>query len=303
MRRVALLLALLGSGASVLVGQTVPVRLSGALSSFTGVPLDVPIEIDWAARADRLGSFTTVLRWNPAVLRLDGIGPGAFSAITLNADSALQGVLKVAGANPNGATGSVTVGVARFTPLQSTGTTITLDVRELAAAGPSFANALADAAPQNGLYCPARGYWGDPDGDRSAGSRDALLALSAAVGLDVSAYPEIGLADVDASAAIEARDALIILSHAVGLDVSAFRIMRIAVGACGTDAIVTYAVAPETATVARNQTFAMQLRATSGAGSRTMPDVFWRSSNAAVVVVSQDGQAGAVGPGTATIVA
>lgn len=303
MKRLVLAVAGLVTGAGVLSAQTVPVRLGGALSSFTSVPLDVPIEVDWSARADRLGSFTTVLRWDPVVLRLDGVAPGAFSAITVNADSALQGVLRVAGANPNGAAGPVTVGVARFTPLQSTGTTITLDVRELAAAGPSFANALADAVPQSGLYCPARGYWGDPDGDRSAGSRDALLALSAAVGLDVSAYPEIGLADVDASAAIEARDALIILSHAVGLDVSAFRIMRIAVGACGTDAIVTYAVAPETATVARNQSFAMQLRASSGAGSRTMPDVFWRSSDPAVVVVLQDGQAAAVGPGTATIVA
>jgi hypothetical protein len=302
MKQLAFVLVAITLGAAVLPAQTVPVRLGGGLSSFTGVPFDVPIEVDWSARADRLGSFTTALRWNPAVLRLDRIGPGAFSAITVNADSALQGVLKVAGANPNGAAGPITVGVARFVPLATTGTTILLDVRELAAAGPSFANALTDAAPQNGLYCPARGYWGDPDGDRSAGSRDALLALSAAVGLDVSTFPEIGLADVDGSAAIEARDALIILSHAVGLDVSTFRIMRIAVGACGSDAVVAYAVAPDTATVAVNQSFALQLRATAGGASRTMPDVFWRSSNPSVVLVLQDGQAVAVGPGTATLI-
>jgi len=302
MRRVALTLAALTAGTRLLSAQTVPVRLGGGLSSFTNVPFDVPIEIDWSARADRLGSFTTNLRWDPAVLRLDAIGPGAFSAITVNADSALQGVLKIAGANPNGATGRVTVGVARLAPLQSSSTTILVDVRELAAAGPSFANALADAAPENGLYCPARGYWGDPDGDRSAGSRDALLALSAAVGLDVSAFPEIGLADVDGSASIEARDALVILSHAVGIDVSTFRVMRIAVGACGSDAVVTYAVAPDTATVAVNQSFALQLRATAGGASRAMPDVFWRSTDPSVVLVLQDGQAVAVAPGTATII-
>jgi len=282
--------------------QTVPVRLGGGLSSFTSVPFDVPVEIDWSARADRLGSFTAALRWDPAILRFDAVGPAAFSAITVNADSAPQGVLKLAGANPNGASGRATVGIARFTPLQGAGTTIVVDVRELAAAGPSFANALPDAAPENGLYCPARGFWGDADADRSAGSRDALLALSAAVGLDVSAFPDIGLADVDASAAIEARDALIILSHAVGIDVSAFRVMRIAVGACGSEAVVAYAVAPETATVAVNQGFFMQLRASVAGASRAIPDVFWRSSNPSVLLVQQNGQAFALAPGTVSVI-
>ena len=300
MRRLAFLLGFLIPG--ILGAQTVPVRLGGGLSSFTGVPFDVPIEVDWSARADRLGSFTTVLRWDPAVLRLDAAGPGAFSAVTINADSAPQGVLKVAGANPNGATGRVSVGIARFSPLQASSAAILVDVRELAASGPSFANALTDAAPENGLYCPARGYWGDADGDRSAGSRDALLALSAAVGLDVSAFPDIGLADVDASTAIEARDALIILSHAVGIDVSSFRVLRIAVGACGTDAIATYAVAPETATVAVNQGFVLQLRASVAGASRAIPDVFWRSSNPSVLLVQQDGHAFALAPGIVTLI-
>lgn len=300
MRRLAFLGLLLPS---FLGAQTVPVRLGGGLSSFTNVPFDVPVEVDWSARGDRLGAFTTALRWDPAILRLDAAGPGAFSAITVNADSAQQGVLKLTGANPNGATGRVTVGVARFTPVQGTSTTIVVDVRELAAAGPLFTNALPEAAPENGLYCPARGYWGDADADRSAGSRDALLALSAAVGLDVSAFPDIGLADVDASTAIEARDALIILSHAVGIDVSAFRVMRIAVGACGSEAVVAYVVAPETATVAVNQGFFMQLRASVAGASRAIPDVFWRSSNPAVLLVQQDGQAFAVSPGSATVIA
>jgi hypothetical protein len=300
MKRLALLVGFLAPAG--LGAQTIPVRLGGGLSSFTAVPFDVPIEVDWSARADRLGSFTMVLRWDPAVLRVDAAGPGAFSAVTINADSVLQGVLKLAGANPNGAAGRVTVGVARFTPLQTTSTTILLDVRELAAAGPAFTNALTDAAPENGLYCPARGYWGDADGDRSSGSRDALLALSAAVGLDVSAFPDIGLADVDASVAIEARDALIILSHAVGIDVSTFRVMRIALGPCGSDAVVTYAVAPDTATVAVNQGFVLQLRATVAGASRGIPDVFWRSSDPSVLFVQQDGHALALAPGTATLI-
>ena len=299
MRRLVLAIGLMPG---LLGAQAVPVRLGGGLSSFTGVPFDVPIEIDWSARADRLGSFTAALRWDPAVLRLDAAGAGTFCAVTVNADSSLQGVLKIAGANPNGATGRVVVGTVRLSPLQTTSATIVLDVRELAAAGPAFTNALSDAAPENGLYCPARGYWGDPDGDRSSGSRDALLALSAAVGLDVSAFPEIGLADVDASTALEARDALIILSHAVGIDVSSFRVMRIAVGGCGSEAVVSYAVAPETATVAVNQGFFLQLRATALGASRAIPDVFWRSSNPSVLLVQQDGQAFALAPGTATVI-
>jgi hypothetical protein len=74
------------------------------------------------------------------------------------------------------------------------------------------------------------------------------------------------------------------------------------VGGCGTDAVATYAVAPETATVAVNQGFVLQLRASVAGASRAIPDVFWRSSNASVLLVQQDGQAFALSPGTVTVI-
>src|SRR6185503_5066901 len=134
-----------------------------------------------------------------------------------------------AGANPAGATGMVTLGVGRFTPLTAATTPVTLELGDIFSASPDFADLTGSADVQSGLFCPARGHWGDPDQDRSAGSRDALIALSEAVGLDVSAFPEHGLADVDADGSVKARDALIILSYAVGFDVSGNRVLRVAV--------------------------------------------------------------------------
>ena len=211
MIRRALVLGALFAGPAA--AQSIPVRLGGGLSSFTGMPFDVPIEVDWSARADRLGSFALALRWDPALLRMDGGSNGTFGDLIANGDSVAQGVFKLTGANPTGVGGLVTLGVPRFTPLAAGTGTIQIELTELYASGPTFPDVLAQAVVQNGLYCPARGYWGDPDLDRSAGSRDALLALSAAVGLDVSAFPEIGLADVNNDGVVNTLDFAFFLNY------------------------------------------------------------------------------------------
>ncbi|HEY6854501.1 MAG TPA: right-handed parallel beta-helix repeat-containing protein, partial [Gemmatimonadales bacterium] len=302
MRR-ALYFALALAGAGAARAQTVTIRPAGDLSSLVGIPLDVPIVADWTARADKLGSFALTLRWDPAILRYDGGTPGTFGQITSNTDSAPQGVLRLSGANPNGVSGTITLGVGRFTPLDTTGTTLQLQVTELYATAPTFADLIGSAAPQSGLYCAARGLWGDADGDGTVGSRDALLALSNAVGLDVSAFPQIGLADVDTSGVADARDALVILSYAVGMDVSGFRIQRLALGSCGSDVQTNYAIQPGSDTLVQDQDLHLSLVATSTLGAvRTLSDVFWRSSDPTVMGVAQDGRAFATGPGVVTLV-
>lgn len=303
MRRVLGFVLALGAAAAAARAQTVTIRPAGDLSALVGMPLDVPVVADWTARADKLGSFALTLRWNPAVLRYEGGTPGTFGQITTNSDSAPQGVLKLSGANPNGVNGMITLGVGRFTPLDTTGTTLQLQVSELYATAPTFADLIGAAAPQSALYCAARGLWGDPDVDGTIGSRDALLALSNAVGLDVSAFPEIGLADVDTSGTADARDALVILSYAVGMDVSGFRIQKLALGSCGSEVQTNYAIQPGPDTLVVGQDLHLDLQATSTLGAvRTLSDVFWHSSNNAVMAVTQDGRAIAVGAGAATLV-
>ncbi|MFN2570693.1 MAG: right-handed parallel beta-helix repeat-containing protein [Gemmatimonadales bacterium] len=285
--------------------QTITVRPAGDLSSLVGVPFDVPIVADWNGRPDRLGSFALTLRWNPAVLRFESGGPGSFGSIQANTDSVATGVLRLAGANPAGVTGIVTLGVGRFTPLSAGVTPVSLSLNDIYASAPDFSDVSGSTGALSGLYCPARGHWGDPDGDGTVGSRDALIALSEAVGLDVSAIPEHGLADVDGDAAVKARDALIILSLAVGLDVSAYRVSRIAVGSCGSEQTTVYAVTPTGDTVMAQDESQIQfeLRATASGAVRALPDVFWHTSDPAVLVVFPDGRGLAVGAGSAVVTA
>jgi WD40-like Beta Propeller Repeat len=76
-------------------------------------------------------------------------------------------------------------------------------------------------APATGLRtdllntCLARALWGDPDSSLTVTGRDALIALTSAVGLPVSGF-DLSLADVDDDLAVTSRDALLMLSYAVG---------------------------------------------------------------------------------------
>ena len=233
MKRVLLLVAILFGMARSLEAQNPTVSPAGDLSSLVGVPFDVPLVVDWGGRGDKLGSISLRLSWDTAVLTMTGGSPGSFGEVQASFDSIPFGVFRLAGANPTGASGIATVGVGRFVPKQAAGTTMQLAVSELYGTGPTFADVLPVAQVQSGLYCPARGYWGDPDEDHTVGSRDALIALSASVGLDVSAFPESGLADVDADGTIKAKDALVMLSYAVGLGTSTVGADGSCMGGCG----------------------------------------------------------------------
>jgi len=302
-RRTVLAILALGLAPQAVRAQAITVNTAGDMSSLVGMPFDVPIVANWSGRPDKLGSFALTLRWDPAVLRFDAGTAGSFGSIQANTDSAAQGVLKLAGANPAGVVGTITLGIGRFTPLSATTTAVALDVSDLFSAAPDFANQASGATIQGGLFCPARGYWGDPDGDHTVGSRDALIALSEAVGLDVSAFPEHGLSDVDADGAVKARDALIMLSAAVGIDVSSFRVQRVAIGSCGSDQTTVYAITPSGDTVisGHDQEMQFELRATASGVVRVLPDVFWKTSNPNVVAVLADGRGVPIGPGTAVI--
>jgi len=302
-RRVLVVCAILAAFATSLRAQSIPVGPGGELSSLVGQRVDVPIVVDMSGRPELLGSFAMRLTWNPAVLQFDGGFSGNFGSVTVNADSAAQGIVRIAGANPSGIGGAVTVGVSSFTPLTSDTTTLGLGVTELFAAG-SFADLLSAVLPGNGFFCPARGRYGDIDADNNANSRDALIALSNAVGLPVGNF-DIGLGDVDADGNTNARDALIILSASVGLDVSAYRVLTLAGGACSTGIPLAFAVVPGTiGDVVVGQTIQFQAQATDQNGvPQTVTGAGWLVSDSRVLGVLSTGQAIARDTGTADVMA
>ncbi|MEX1050743.1 MAG: hypothetical protein WD934_05120 [Gemmatimonadales bacterium] len=67
-----------------------------------------------------------------------------------------------------------------------------------------------------GQVCQAERVWGDPDGSRTITSRDALIILTAAVGLPTDGF-DLSASDVDGDFYVTTRDALFVLSRAIGL--------------------------------------------------------------------------------------
>jgi hypothetical protein len=69
---------------------------------------------------------------------------------------------------------------------------------------------------QVGQACHATTAWGDVDANGRVDSRDALITLSAAVGLPVTGF-NLAMGDVDGDALANSRDALMMLSFAIGV--------------------------------------------------------------------------------------
>ena len=306
MKRLLVLLALLGVLAAPgrLAAQQIPVGVGGQLSAAVHVPIVVPVVVDMSARPERLGSFALRIQWNPAVLSLSGGSDGSFGGVQVNQDSLALGVARLAGVNAAGVSGRITLVNIQLVPLVKDTATITLTLTGLYAAG-TFADLDSLAVVTNGLFCPARGLWGDIDGDGAANSRDALIALSNAVGLDVSAF-DIGLGDVNGDGNTNATDALIILSNSVGMDVSRFRVLRIAGGSCSAYGAVALSITPTaTDTLVKGQSVQFEAWvADSVTGAlQAVPNPTWKSSAPLVLVVGPDGHGTARDSGTVVVTA
>jgi hypothetical protein len=286
-------------------GQAIGAGLGGNTTSLVSQPFDVPVVVDMTARPERLGAFALRIRWNPAVLQFQIGTSGSFGNVTANTDSAPQGIIRLAGANPAGVAGLITLGVGRFVPLVADTTTLLLTFSELFAAG-TYADLRPSLSVSNGQFCTATGRIGDIDGDGQSNSRDALIALESAVGLDVSAYP-IALGDVDGNGVTDTRDALVMLSAGVGIDVTAFpRLGQILGGACAPSVPVTMAIAPSAVTgVLVGQQVSFEARATGPTGALvTLPGATFRSSNPVILAFNSPSgptTANALAPGTVTV--
>ncbi len=71
-----------------------------------------------------------------------------------------------------------------------------------------------------GQICHATAMWGDVDLSGGVDSRDALVTLSAAVGLTIPPAFDLALADVDEDGLITSRDALMMLSWTIALPIT-----------------------------------------------------------------------------------
>ena len=90
---------------------------------------------------------------------------------------------------------------------------------------------LYDIATDFAQICHASGTWGDIDGDAAVNSRDALIALSNAVGFPTGGF-NVSRGDVDADGQVTSRDALGMLSASIGLPTNAFRVGKGIADAC-----------------------------------------------------------------------
>jgi hypothetical protein len=286
--------------------QTVVAQIGGQLVARSGQTIDVPVTVDLSgAPGVRLGSYRSALRFDPNGLLFAGVVPGTFADPLVNADSASGGLVRFTAVLPAGAPGPVvTLFVARFyvSMPDTTATAVTLSFDEMSAAGMPFTNLLPflQAIPP-AVVCPSIGTWGDVDGDGSANSRDALVALSRVVGmaLDTTYLDTLShltrvrirpsLADVDGDGQVTSRDALIIMSHAVGLPVAGYRIGVAAAGACGAAAGFVLRITPDTVELQSAQSFTPVVTAQDSAGrSVAANDVRWTSSNPAVASLLAD---------------
>jgi hypothetical protein len=83
----------------------------------------------------------------------------------------------------------------------------------------SATDVTANYVTSIGRLCHATYGYGDVDGDGRVDSRDALITLSAAVGLPVTGYA-LDRADVDRDAATTSRDALMMLQSSIAIPIA-----------------------------------------------------------------------------------
>lgn len=272
--------------------DSIVVRVGGDLAQRAGQQVEVPVTVDLSAAPGRsLGAYQMTLRWDPQVLQYSQLMTGTFATPSVNTDSIYAtGRLLLGAIQPSGASGSVLAFTVRFSVTTDTVVSpVTLSVQSMTAAAGSitpFEDLLPLVRIVSGTFCGALGRWGDVDGDSASNSRDALMALSAVVGLPPAVGANPALADVDADGAVTSRDALIILSYAVGLPVPGFRVMLMAASpSCATGAAARVVISTDTLDLVGGQTGVVAVTALDGAG-RAVPatGLSWRSLNGAVAV-------------------
>ena len=182
-----------------------------------------------------LGGFRLRLYFDPARVKLDS----AVSACPDAVGSPLSATLGINNNNvllqANGCSvtpGYSVIGVATvYLKLISPDAGSVLYLSPDSAADLNRTNRSLDAQGDLVELCRGNGLWGDVDGDAKVNSRDALVALSSAVGLPTPGF-QVQQGDVDDDGLVTSRDALAMLSNSIGLTTYGFRVGQLVVVAC-----------------------------------------------------------------------
>jgi hypothetical protein len=187
-----------------------------ALVLVPGIPSQVNLTVDSYFNCYGLSNYSLTVLFDPAAVQnpsATAVAASGFGAPTVTNNSGSMG-LAGSGLSPNYC--FQTPASVQFTllPGATQGATVTIQ-----------ANALSDYTGNPGLealltpiplrICHASKLWGDVDGNLTVNSRDALIALTAAVGLPVNGF-DMSVGDVDNDTVITSRDALFILSAGLG---------------------------------------------------------------------------------------
>jgi hypothetical protein len=110
------------------------------------------------------------------------------------------------------------IGRVGFTlqPAALRGSTVQIQINSLVDRFGNPATLPAVITPVTLRICHATKIWGDLDGSLAVNTRDALIALTSAVGLPVTGF-DTSVGDVDRDDGVTSRDALMILSHSLGI--------------------------------------------------------------------------------------
>src|SRR5882757_1675145 len=250
-----------------------------------GVGLDsgqratVPLVI--SAGGATVGSYQLQVTWDSNVVRYISAAPGTFGAPTVNATGAGNGSLTLAGANPTGSTGLFSIAEITFEMRAGTGSSLVTVVSPAITAAVTFAP--IGATGTSGSICTSSGAFGDVNHDGSILSNDALLVVTAAVGLPIAPFTLVN-ADVDADGDADTRDALGILSAAVGLP--SFARVGQSNAPCAGAPAATLALTPASVQLATGDVLPIAAQADDAGGNPTATTgLVWSSDAAGVATV------------------
>lgn len=191
-----------------------------------GSRIAVCVQIDTSASGESLGSYGVTLAWDPAVLAFHDASGGAapFDNPLFNTADVASGQLGIADAAPAGAVGEINVACVLFdvTGAAGTASAVDLEITSLFSAG-TFVDLEPEATVAERDATVVRECTiGDVNADGVVNSGDALLILSAEIGLPIPAVATDGLrarcGDANGDGASDSIDANVILSFEVGLD-------------------------------------------------------------------------------------
>ena len=188
-----------------------------------GQQIVVTINIDMSGASlpdNKLGSFTGSLVWDPAILTYSS-NSGLLAGFTgaINTADVGTGHLAFNGANTSGGMGTVEVFQITFDAVAAGTSVLNLAYTAMSATAPNFTNLLPILTVTGGQVVVNSAALGDVNGDGVVNSTDALIVLSADVGVNTSQYCPMNCGDVNGDGYVNSTDALISLSFDVGMSV------------------------------------------------------------------------------------